>query len=138
MSSLDRWRAEKQSAWIYGEIARCEPDPARGRMFRALAGAAEKQAAILAGDVEREGRTAPAFRPSTRARLVVGLTCRLGPRRTLPLLAALKVRGLAAYRAAPESGHPMPVSVRDIGERHRRAGRGGTLRAAVFGVNDGL
>jgi VIT1/CCC1 family predicted Fe2+/Mn2+ transporter len=32
----------------------------------------------------------------------------------------------------------MPVSVGDIGARHRSHGGGGILRAAVFGVNDGL
>jgi VIT1/CCC1 family predicted Fe2+/Mn2+ transporter len=36
------------------------------------------------------------------------------------------------------AGHPMPVSVSDVGERHRGAGRGGSLRAAVFGLSDGL
>jgi VIT1/CCC1 family predicted Fe2+/Mn2+ transporter len=33
--------------------------------------------------------------------------------------------------------HPMPTSTAEIGARHRGAG-GGSLRAAVFGVNDGL
>jgi VIT1/CCC1 family predicted Fe2+/Mn2+ transporter len=32
----------------------------------------------------------------------------------------------------------MPVSIADLGERHRHTGAGGSLRAAVFGVNDGL
>jgi VIT1/CCC1 family predicted Fe2+/Mn2+ transporter len=54
------------------------------------------------------------------------------------VLAAMKVRGLSVYSGptAP-MGHPMPTVVADIGRRHGAAG-GGTLRAAVFGVNDGL
>jgi len=142
MSALDRWRSEKQSAWLYGVVAGCETDPAKSRMFRALAGAAEEQAEILLGDLRRSGADEPAFRPSLRARLVAEVTCRLGPRRTHALLAALKVRGLSVYRAGPGDagldGHPMPVSVGEVGERHRSAGRGGSLRAAVFGLNDGL
>jgi VIT1/CCC1 family predicted Fe2+/Mn2+ transporter len=49
----------------------------------------------------------------------------------------MKVRGLSVYtHAAP--GHPSPTSVEEIGKRHRGVGGGGNLRAAVFGVNDGL
>jgi VIT1/CCC1 family predicted Fe2+/Mn2+ transporter len=53
------------------------------------------------------------------------------------ILAAMKVRGLSVYsHAAP--GHPAPTSVEEIGQRHRGVGGGGNLRAAVFGINDGL
>jgi hypothetical protein len=142
MSALERWRSEKLSAWLYEIVADCEKDPAKSGMFRALGKAAEEQAGILRGDLEKEGTAAPAFVPTARARLVAGLTRGLGPRRTKPLLAALKVRGLSVYSARPGNdgldGHPMPVSVGELGERHKSAGRGGSLRAAVFGLNDGL
>lgn len=138
MSVVERWRAEKQSAWIYRAVAEIEKDPAKSKMFLALSGAAEEQAEILRGDLVKQGRYAPAFAPSPRARLVTALTRRLGPRRTLPLLAALKVRGLSVYTQPSPSTHAMPVSTHEIGARHRRAGSGGNLRAAVFGVNDGL
>ena len=137
MSARERWLSEKQAAWLYLVVADREGDEAKSRMFRALAGAAEEQAGILLGDIRREGGPDPSFAPSLRARIVAGLTRRLGPRRMQPMLAALKVRGLSVYRAA-SAGHPMPVSSSDLGERHRRAGRGGSLRAAVFGLNDGL
>jgi VIT1/CCC1 family predicted Fe2+/Mn2+ transporter len=142
MSALERWRSEKVSAWLYEVVADCEEDPAKSGMFRALGKAAEEQAGILRGDLEKEGAAAPPFAPTARARLVAALTRGLGPRRTKPLLAALKVRGLSVYGARPGEdgldGHPMPVSVGELGERHRSAGRGGSLRAAVFGLNDGL
>jgi len=142
MSALERWRSEKISAWLYEIVAECERDPTKSGMFRALGKAAEEQAGILLGDLERDGTAAPAFAPSSRARLVAALTRKLGPRRTRPLLAALKVRGLSVYSTRPGEngldGHPMPVSVGELGERHRSAGRGGSLRAAVFGLNDGL
>jgi VIT1/CCC1 family predicted Fe2+/Mn2+ transporter len=138
MSSLERWHSEKQSAWLYRVVADREEDETKSRMFRALAVAAEEQADILLGDLRKEGRPEPRFEPSTRARFMAFLTRRVGPRRVQPMLAALKVRGLSVYRGPATVGHPMPVSSADLGERHRSAGRGGSLRAAVFGLNDGL
>ncbi len=66
------------------------------------------------------------------------------------VLAAMKVRGMSIYGSAherrcagggdPLAKHAMPTSVDEIGRRHRGVGgaRGGNLRAAVFGANDGL
>jgi VIT1/CCC1 family predicted Fe2+/Mn2+ transporter len=50
------------------------------------------------------------------------------------VLAAMKVRGMSIYNP-PE--HVVPTSLEQVGRRHRGMG-GGNLRAAVFGVNDGL
>ncbi len=142
MSARERWHSEKQSAWLYRFLSGFERDAAKSKMFRALGEAAEEQAAILLGDVRATGAPEPVFAPSARARIVAALVRRFGPRPTLTLLAALKVRGLSVYREhAAEigiAGHPMPASVSEVGERHRGAGRGGSLRAAVFGLNDGL
>jgi VIT1/CCC1 family predicted Fe2+/Mn2+ transporter len=77
------------------------------------------------------------FVPSPRARLAARLARALGPRRVRPMLAALKVRGLSAYDSRPATGHAMPTSVAQMERRHKGYG-GGNLRAAVFGVNDGL
>jgi len=49
----------------------------------------------------------------------------------------MKLRGLSTYGAAPVGGHAMPTSASEVGARHRST-VGGNLRAAVFGVNDGL
>jgi VIT1/CCC1 family predicted Fe2+/Mn2+ transporter len=79
------------------------------------------------------------FHPQLRSRLVAWLVRRLGPRALKPVLAAMKLRGLSAYGAAPAvAGHLMPVTVQDVGQRHRSVTGGNNLRAAVFGVNDGL
>jgi VIT1/CCC1 family predicted Fe2+/Mn2+ transporter len=140
MESLKRWRSEKQAAWIYGLLAGIERDPVRSGMFKALASAAEEQAEILRGDVKKSGADTPAFEPGLRARVALSLTRRFGITRTKTMLAALKVRGLSAYGGGRDAAtsHPMPVSVGEIGARHRARGGGGVLRAAVFGVNDGL
>ena len=56
-----------------------------------------------------------------------------------PILSATKVRGVSVYsgKTMAPAGHPWPKSVEDIGKQHRNFG-GGTLRAGLFGVNDGL
>jgi VIT1/CCC1 family predicted Fe2+/Mn2+ transporter len=135
VSSLDSWREEKQSAWLYRELADCEPDPSIARLYRALAEAAEGQAQKWQA---ASGETVPSFAPSVRARITATLARTLGPRRVRPALVAMKVRGVSAYdsrRATP--GHHMPTTVAQVGVRHKGYG-GGNLRAAVFGVNDGL
>ncbi len=136
MSKLESWYEEKQSAWLYRELASCEPDAKIAELFRALAAAAEFQAGKWRP--ETAGSALPAFKPSPRARITLGLARALGPRRVRHMLAAMKVRGLSAYDTQRSvAGHLMPTSVADVGARHKGYG-GGNLRAAVFGVNDGL
>ena len=132
MSAVESWHEEMQSAWLYRRLALAERDARMAALFERLAGTAEQQAqrwAALAPAL-------PAFAPTPRAKLAAALLRRLPPRRLLPLLRALKVRGLSAYDAAP-AGHARHTRVEDIGHRHRGPG-GGSLRAAVFGINDGL
>lgn len=133
MSGLDSWREEKQSAWLYRELAACEPDPRIADLFRALATAADRQSASW----QPEPGSLPAFTPSARARIAARLARTLGTRRVRPMLAALKVRGLSVYDSHAATGHAMPTSVAQMERRHKGYG-GGNLRAAVFGVNDGL
>lgn len=97
-------------------------------LFMQLAETAERQAGIWGGTAQ--------FKPSLRGRVVAGLMRFIPPRRMRPVLAAMKLRGLSAYDAVV-TGHTMPTSVSDVGARHRGVG-GGNLRAAVFGINDGL
>lgn len=139
MASVDGWFEEKQSAWLYRHLADCATDGRKRKLFTALAAAAEHQAATWAELADGEGTPVPAFTPTARARLVAWLVRRFGIAPLRPVLAAMKVRGLSVYRGhVTEAGHPMPTSVEQVGGRHRGPGAGGNLRAAVFGVNDGL
>lgn len=137
MIDYQSWYEEKQSAWLYRELARTETDPVKAKLFAALAAAAEDQAAIWLKKLAKHGAPAPMFHPGMRVRLVAALARLLGPRALRPALAAMKVRGLSVYSGAAP-GHAMPTSVEQVGGRHRGVGSGGNLRAAVFGVNDGL
>jgi len=134
---LDHWRDEKRSALLYRVLAEVERGTPRAALFADLADAAEAQGAIWAQAAERGGEMVPTFVPSLRVRIAALLIRRFGPRRIRPVLAAMKVRGLSIY-GSKAPGHAIPTSVEDVGERHTGAGSGGNLRAAVFGVNDGL
>ena len=132
--ALERWRSEKTAAYLSGAVAAAERDPAKAKLFREMAEAAETQAGILA----KELKPVPVFEPSLRSRLTASLIGMFGPRAMRPVLSASKVRGISVYSGKlPPEGHPWPTSVEEVGARHRALG-GGTLRAGVFGVNDGL
>jgi VIT1/CCC1 family predicted Fe2+/Mn2+ transporter len=133
------WFEEKQSAFLYRQLADVETHPPYKVLFRSLASAAEIQAAIWAQRLsETTGQAVPRFRPARRARAVAWLLRRLGPRRLRPILAGMKVRGISVYRGGAPTGHAMPTSVEEVGHRHKSVGSGGNVRAAVFGINDGL
>jgi vacuolar iron transporter family protein len=140
---VDSWYHEKESAWLYRQVAAAEPDPHKKRLFTQLAAAAEEQAAKWE-TASRNAPTAPraaaparVFIPSLRARIVAALLRFLGPRAVRSVLTAMKLRGLSIYTAPAAAGHAMPTTLSDVGVRHR-GGLGGNLRATVFGVNDGL
>ena len=139
-SGVDSWYHEKESAWLYRQVAGSEPDPHKSRLFLSLAAAAEEQAAKWETAARRTDPSAAqrGFTPDLRARLVARLVRRFGPRSMRSALAAMKLRGLSIYSAPVAiAGHPMPTTLAEVGARHR-GGMGGNLRASVFGVNDGL
>lgn len=135
MNALESWREEKRSAYLYRIISDAESGTARQILFLELAQAAERQAQIWAEQARRGGVALPErYQPEPRVRLVAALVRRFGPRALRGVLAAMKVRGMSIYNPAD---HHIPTSLKEVGLRHRGMG-GGNLRAAVFGVNDGL
>jgi vacuolar iron transporter family protein len=133
-AGADGWIHEKESAWLYLQVAASEPDPAKRRLFEQLGEAAEHQASKWeAANPGRDTR----FSPSLRSRIVATIVRRTGPRKARHILAAMKLRGLSVYTSVAAPGHAMPTTVAEVGERHRGVS-GGNLRATVFGANDGL
>lgn len=133
-----RWREEKSAAFLTRAAAAAEQNAAAKKLFEKLAVESEDQAAIIA---RQSGLTAE-FSPGVRARTIAAMLPVFGPKRMKGVLAASKVRGVSIYSGAMRQGsHPMPTSTAELGARHKFAGGGaggGSLRAAVFGVNDGL
>lgn len=138
MKELDSWYEEQRSAYLYRLLAKLEAGAPRARLFSELAREADEQSRIWAQAAMRKGLSSlPPFRPDLRTRIVAALTRRMGPRAMRSVLAAMKVRGMSVYSNV-DPGHPMPQAGAGPERRHRGLSSGGNLRAAVFGVNDGL
>lgn len=139
MNEIHNWTEEKRSAHLYRVVAEAEKGTVREALFRELAEAAERQAAIwerLLG--ERGAPRPPPFAPDLRCRVVSWLVRRFGVHPMRAVLSAMKVRGMSLYTKASPSHYLSPGAHGPEG-RHRIMGsEGNNLRAAVFGVNDGL
>ena len=149
MGARESWQQEMESVFLYDVLADVEPHDERRALFARLAGEARTQAGVWAAELAKAGGTPhAAFLPPPRVRLVAALVRWLGPLRMRAVLAAMKVRGMSAYGVTPVAaspvagaagrGHAMPLSVEEVGRRHRGRLGGGNLRAAVFGACDGL
>src|SRR3990167_5183490 len=136
MSSLTNWREEKQAAYLYELMASRERDPVRKNLFLELKNTAEKQAHIWERKIKKKNRDQAGlvFKPTFRTRLVGILVNIFGVEQVRFILSAMKVRGMSIYSGAPSS-HPAASHVE---RRHKGLNTAGNLRAAVFGVNDGL
>jgi VIT1/CCC1 family predicted Fe2+/Mn2+ transporter len=142
MNPLESLREEQRSAFLYQVCAAAEKSTTRAELFRRLAGEAEAQGAIWRAQLTARGSSPPGpFEPDARTRLVARMVIWFGPRRLRGVLSAMKVRGMQIY-ASPDAAttdlHLPPVAGAPLEHRHKGLGSGGNLRAAVFGVNDGL
>lgn len=139
MEALDSWKEEKRSAYLYQALAQIEANPLHKKMFLDLSGLAEKQAQIWEKKLIEANVAIPgAYHPDLRVRTVIWLVQRFGVRSLRAALAALKIRGMSVYQVMPVTHHPMPVSLDDVGKGHSSISQGNNIRAAVFGINDGL
>jgi VIT1/CCC1 family predicted Fe2+/Mn2+ transporter len=137
MDALENWTEEKRSAWLYRIVSDAEAGTPRQVLFLELAQAAERQATIWAEALARAGQAVPTeYRPDPRTRLIGWLIPRLGVRAMKGVLAAMKVRGMSLYQGPRHRGIPTRLDQIDP-DLHKSFGSG-NLRAAVFGVNDGL
>lgn len=135
---LTHWQSEKRSVYLYRLIADTEAGSPRQALFLNLADAAERQAAFWADAAASNGVSVPhTYRPDIRTLLVGCLVRYFGAYRMRTALSAMKVRGMSIY-VAPAPSHPMPITANEAEKTHNRLGGGGNLRAAVFGINDGL
>jgi len=160
---LDLWLQnlldERDGAALYEGLARLEKDPARAASFRELGEGERRHAEIWQRKLERAGAAVPPDRPSARVRGLLWLARRLGTPSVLPLVMEAETGdadkytrqgGDAASLADDERAHHQvlaglgrgqPSGARELiasRERWHRGGRAGSIRAAIFGMNDGL
>lgn len=134
MGSFENWLEEKKSAYLYKVLSDKESNATRKQLFLELSKKAEEQALIWQNS---DTSTSFHFKPDIRTRLLSQLIKRFDPKKILPILAAAKVRGISVYTHSM-GHHIKPKTIEDVGVSHTALSSGGNLRAAVFGVNDGL
>ncbi len=156
---LQNLQDERDGAALYEGLARVERDPGRAESFRELAEGERRHAAIWLRKLEKEGTPLPPERASSRVRVLVWLARRLGTPAVLPLVMDAESGDADKYTAqggdaAPLAeeekahrqvlagmgrGHPTDARAAiAVRERWHRGGRAGSIRAAIFGMNDGL
>lgn len=131
------WRSEKQSAYLYSELAIKEKGNPGGDLFAKLSDEANKQAELWAQKLPASDRAKLTYSPSLKALLLRNLIRTFGPKPLLRPLAAAKIRGLSIYTEAPTSHHAITSDPTQVGAHHGTS-HASWLRASIFGANDGL
>lgn len=154
----EHWADEMDSAALYRSMAE-RASGEQQEIFQELAAAEERHAAHWARKLRELGEPEPRLddhRRSIKIRILLWLTRRLGPRAVLPLVQSAEVADAGHYDRAEGATPAMAVDERIHarvvgglsptsaragilrGERWHRGDPSGSVRAAVFGVNDGL
>ena len=155
---LVNWRGELDAVELYKLLARYERSEERSQILLEMVKDEERHAEVMAARLEEIGVSLPEYRVSFRVR-VLGLLARVfGTSAVLPIVSSIEAEDVTAY-LEPEQD-PVVQSLAGDERRHYRAlgslsgrpdaasiarherwhpkGSGGTLRAVIFGVSDGL
>jgi VIT1/CCC1 family predicted Fe2+/Mn2+ transporter len=152
---------ERDGAALYDGLAKWEKDPAKSAAFREMADAERRHGGIWEKKLTAAGIPIPPNRASPRVRALVWLARRLGASAVVPIVIQAESGdaekydlqgGEATAIAIEERAHRTALAaMTPQGERidaraaiaarekwHGSAGRAGSVRAAIFGMNDGL
>jgi VIT1/CCC1 family predicted Fe2+/Mn2+ transporter len=151
---------ERDGAALYEGLARFEKDPEKARSLREIGEAERRHAEVWRKKLEKEGVAIPPDRPSSRIRALIWLARRLGTAAVFPMVLEAEAGDADKYDAQggdavaiadEERQHRrtlvgmsrgQPTDARELiatRERwHRSSSAAGSIRAAIFGMNDGL
>jgi VIT1/CCC1 family predicted Fe2+/Mn2+ transporter len=151
---------ERDGAALYEGLAKYEKDAERARGLREIAEAERRHADVWRKKLEKEGVAIPPDRPSSRIRALIWLARRLGTGAVFPMVLEAEAGDADKYDAQggdavaiadEERQHRRtlvgmsrgePTEARELiatRERwHRSSSAAGSIRAAIFGMNDGL
>jgi VIT1/CCC1 family predicted Fe2+/Mn2+ transporter len=154
----EHWVDEMNGAALYRALAERAPGEQK-EIFLELACAEERHAQHWARKLVELGEPEPTpadHRKDLRTRLISWLARRLGPGAVLPIVERAEIADAGHYDTVPEATGAMATDERiharvlsgltpstalsgiRRGERWHRGDASGALRAAIFGVNDGL
>jgi VIT1/CCC1 family predicted Fe2+/Mn2+ transporter len=144
---------------LYQALAQRERDPDRAQIMREMAETEERHARVMEERLSQMGIGLPRYRLGLRTRAIIALARVFGPGSVLPVIETMEAKGVGDYRqpeqdpavqalAGDERSHFRALGRMSRGagtnveiaqhERWHRSGGGGTLRASIFGVSDGL
>ncbi len=156
---LANLRDERDGAALYEGLARIDKNPERAHSFAELAIGERRHAEMWQRKLEKEGVVVPPDRPSSRVRTLLWLAGRLGTDAVIPYVVAGEATDADKYAA--QGGDAVPLAAEErahqqvlsglgrggstearaaiaVREGWHRGGRAGSIRAAIFGMNDGL
>ncbi len=147
---------------VYQLLARAEADPKRRAIFAELEEVEVHHADVWRNKLREAGVEPREHGPSLKVRMIGFAARRFGVRSVLPIIRNMEAGAYGAYMGQGEAGQAMAPDERDhrkilarmehgsgaepsepadiitSREKWHRSGGGGTLRASVFGVSDGL
>jgi VIT1/CCC1 family predicted Fe2+/Mn2+ transporter len=143
---------------LYTLLAEAEPNTDRKSIFTQLAAVEERHANIWREKLRGAGVQPREHGPSLRVRIIGFLARRFGVRSILPIVRGMEAGAYEMYMAQDEAAQAIAPDEHEHGrtiarlqrpevqpveaiagrEKWHRTGGGGTLRATVFGVSDGL
>jgi vacuolar iron transporter family protein len=152
----ENYFTEMDGIALYRALAAAEKDEKRAAIFKKLARAEERHANRWVRLIQAGGGEVPPYRPTVRVRLLGWIARVFGTQKVLPIVTSLEAKDQSDYIGQPEASG-LPAEERAHGRALRAMGpeltgqeaimgreqwhfvsRGGSLRAAVFGINDGL
>lgn len=121
------WLEEKRSAYLYHVMSQYEKIPLHKNLFANLEKAAEAQAAIWGEKIKsQDASIALKYQTDIRTKIIVLLIKFIGSHKIYNILSAMKIRGMSVFRNYHNE------------HQHTTLNASSNLRAAVFGINDGL
>lgn len=164
-ADIKRFRANYQGevdgVELYRLLARSEKDPERAQIFLDLSETEKGHLKHWADKLRAAGVDPGNPGPSLRVRILGFLARHFSPRAVLPMVSAMEASGFNDYMGQADAGPSLARAERshsrtlstmyspgggvtgDVagiaqGERWHRVDTGGQLRAAIFGISDGL
>jgi VIT1/CCC1 family predicted Fe2+/Mn2+ transporter len=152
----NNYLVEMDGIALYRALAAAEKDEKRAQIFEKMADTEERHARRWVRLIESSGGVLPHYRPTARVRVLGWMARHFGTQRVIPIISGLEARDEAGYLNQPEAAglpaeeraHSRALRAMEGGatsqdaimgtERWHLKSQGGSLRAAVFGVNDGL
>ncbi len=148
---LENWRHEMDAAHLYRFLAAREVNESRAAILLEMADSEVHHAGVMERGLRELGIPLPQHRLSAQTRVLKQLARLFGPRVVYPIMHSFEIVGTAEYAAqdkataalaSDERSHARVLGELAQGggrtERWHRSGGGGTLRASVFGISDGL